>query len=62
MKAAAPEVPIIMVSGADVPEQYIAMCDGYVRKADGPERLLRVVRELLSADSQPGAVGARKAS
>ena len=49
MKAAAPEVPIVIVSGAEVPEHYIAMCDGYISKADGPEALLSTIRELLSS-------------
>jgi len=53
MKAAAPDVPIIVVSGVEVPEHYIAMCDGYVRKGDGPEVLLGAIRQLLSPASLP---------
>jgi len=46
-------VPIIVVSGVEVPEQYTAMCDGYVRKGDGPEVLLGAIRQLLSPTSLP---------
>lgn len=53
MRAAAPDVPVVMVSGTDVPERYLAMCHGYVRKGDGPEALLGIIAQLLSPASKP---------
>src|SRR5215471_2361020 len=53
MKSHSPGVPIIIVSGAEVPDSCLAKCNGYVRKGDGPEALLRTIRELLPPVPQP---------
>jgi hypothetical protein len=33
----------------------VAICDGHVHKGDGPEPLLRIVKQLLSPASLPVA-------
>ena len=53
IKALSPEVPIVMVSGAEVPEHCLSLCDGLVRKGDGVEPLLRAVRNLLYPTLSP---------
>lgn len=47
MKEYEPEVPIIMVSGADVPEKSLAPVDRYVRKGENPEVLLTAIGDLV---------------
>ena len=54
MKEFKPHVPIVMVSGADVPERCLAIVNGYIRKGDGPELLLQSIQQLLSPSRQPG--------
>jgi CheY-like chemotaxis protein len=56
LKAYAPNVPVVMVSAAEVPEQCLSICDGHVQKGDGSEPLLRVIRQLLFPSVTP-AVG-----
>jgi DNA-binding response OmpR family regulator len=46
MKETKPHVPIIMVSDAKVPEKSLDWVDRYVRKEDGPQVLLRAIRDL----------------
>jgi CheY-like chemotaxis protein len=62
MKAHMPQVPVVMVSGGGVPDQYLSICDGHVRKTDGPELLLRTIRELLFPASSPVVERSQKAS
>lgn len=49
MKAHSPNVPILMVSGVDVPEHCLSKVNGFVRKGDGPDCLLQSIRELTTA-------------
>ena len=48
MKAHSPNVPILMVSGVEVPEDCLAKVNGFIRKADGPDSLLKSIRELTA--------------
>jgi CheY-like chemotaxis protein len=48
MKAHSPHVPIIMVSGMEVPEDCLARVNKFVRKGESPELLLQSIRELTS--------------
>ena len=54
MKECELHVPIVIVSGAEVPEKCLAIVNGYIRKGDGPELLLQSIQQLLSPTSQPG--------
>jgi CheY-like chemotaxis protein len=49
MKAHRPNVPILMVSGVEIPEDCLAKVNGFIRKGDGPDSLLQSVRELTAA-------------
>ncbi len=51
MKDYRPDVPVILVSGADVPEHALAEVSRYIRKAEGPEQLLTAIQELLASRS-----------
>lgn len=53
MKAHRPTVLVVIVSAADVPNQCLSICDGHVQKAQGPEPLLRTIRQLLYPASSP---------
>jgi len=53
MKAHLPDVPVVMVSGADLPAEYRAFCDDCILKAAGPERLLHTIERILSPASSP---------
>lgn len=55
MKANKPHIPVVMISGVEVPEQSLSVCDGHLHKADGPEPLLRTIRELLNPAPIPVA-------
>jgi CheY-like chemotaxis protein len=48
MKTHKPNVPILMVSGVEVPEDVLAKVNGFVRKGDGPDFLLKSIRELTA--------------
>ena len=48
MKAHSPNIPILMVSGVEVPEDCIAKVNGFIRKGDGPDPLLKSIRELTA--------------
>jgi CheY-like chemotaxis protein len=48
MKAHSPEIPIVMVSGVEVPEECLSRVNGFVRKGDGPDCLLKCIRELTA--------------
>ena len=56
MKAHRPNVPIVLVSGAEVPQECLAIVNAFVRKGDGPEPLLKAIRQLTRRhpDSSPG--------
>jgi DNA-binding response OmpR family regulator len=41
------KVPIIMVSGVEMPEEKVAVVNRYLNKGDGPEALLKAVVELV---------------
>ena len=60
MKEYEPNVPIIMLSGAEVPEQCLAAVNLYLRKGGRPEALLAAIRELM-ASSIRMRVGWRRA-
>lgn len=47
MKVYEPRVPIIMISGAEVPPKGLFHVNRYLRKAESPEVLLAAIRELL---------------
>lgn len=49
MKEYEPDVPIIMVSGADVPEKSLAPVNRYVRETEGPEVLLTTIGDLVAS-------------
>ncbi|HEX8801717.1 MAG TPA: response regulator [Terriglobales bacterium] len=49
MKAHSPNVPILMVSGVEVPEDCLSKVNGFVRKAEGADSLLKSIRELAAA-------------
>lgn len=55
-------VPKILVSGAEVPAQALADVDCHIGKADGPEPLLRAIRELLSSRATTGGDERERAS
>jgi CheY-like chemotaxis protein len=48
MKAHSPDIPIVMVSGVEVPEECLKKVNGFVRKGDGPDSLLKSIRELTA--------------
>jgi CheY-like chemotaxis protein len=48
MKAHSPNIPILMVSGVEVPQDALEKVNGFVRKGDGPDSLLRSIRELTT--------------
>ena len=49
MKDYKPTVPVILVSGSEVPEEAATKVDFCLRKAEGPEPLLRAIQELLTS-------------
>lgn len=51
MKNYNPTVPVILVSGIEVPEHALREVNHYIRKAEGPELLLRTIQELLASRS-----------
>lgn len=53
IKAHLPEVPVVMVTTAEVPEQYLSICDAHVPKTAGPEHLLHSIRRLLFPAQSP---------
>ncbi len=62
MKEYKPGVPIILVSGAEVPEHALAEVDHQIRKAEGPEPLLRAIRDSLASSSEEGSGDREQAS
>lgn len=62
MKTYRPHVPVVIVSGAEVPKQCLSICDGHVQKGDDPEQLLRTIRQLLFPTSSPEIDRSEKAS
>ena len=61
MKAYKPNVPVILVSGTEVPERALAEVNSYIRKAEGPDRLLLIIQELLGSGAT-GSLGRQQAS
>lgn len=53
MKFHAPDIPIVMISGTEPPEQYPAVVNDHVRKGEGLETLLESVRRLLPLPGRP---------
>jgi len=49
MKRHRPDIPIIMVSGVEVPEKVLAMVNDFVTKGAGPEALMNSIQQVLSA-------------
>src|SRR5215469_14650879 len=62
MREHKPNIPIIMISGVEVPERCLAVVNSYVRKGEGPEQLLKSIRQLLTASAQPHLVSRQAAS
>lgn len=56
MKEYRRDVPIIIVSGVEVPPKCLATANGYVRKGEGPEPLLHSIRQLLATTPKPQTV------
>ncbi len=56
MKEFKPRIPIIMVSGIEVPERCLAIVNSYVQKGEGPEPLLKSIQQLLTSSAQPRLV------
>lgn len=51
MKTHRPDIPIIMVSGVEVPEKVLALVNDFVTKGAGPEVLINSIQHVLSASS-----------
>lgn len=62
LKIHSPHVPIIMVSGIEVPKDCLAKVNKFVRKGEGPELLLQSIQELTSAPPPQRLVPRRIAS
>ena len=54
MKTHLPEVPVVMVSGAEMPAEFRAFCDDCILKGAGPEHLLHTIQRILFPPSSPG--------
>ena len=48
IKAHRPDIPIIMVSGIEVPERVLRLVNDFVTKGDGPEALMSSIQQVLS--------------
>ena len=57
MKTHRPDIPILMVSGVEIPESVLAIVNGSVRKGDGAEQLMQSIEGVLNG-AKP--VGPRK--
>lgn len=53
MKEFKPQVPIIIVSGIEVPERCLASVNSHAQKGEGPEPLLKSIQQLLTFSAQP---------
>jgi len=62
MKEFKPHIPIIMVSGIEVPERCLAIVNSHVQKGEGPEPLLKSIQQLLTSSAQPRLVPRQAAS
>jgi len=47
MKAHRPDIPIIIVSGVEVPEHILTLVNGYVKKGGNPAGLLTSIQRVL---------------
>jgi CheY-like chemotaxis protein len=54
MKTHRPDIPILMVSGVEVPEKVVAMVNGCVRKGDGAEQLISTIEKVLKNNGHAG--------
>ena len=54
MKTHRPDVPILMVSGVEVPEKVVAMVNGVVRKGEGADQLISTIEKVLKSNGQAG--------
>jgi len=54
MKTHRPEIPILMVSGVEVPERVLAIVNGYVRKGDGADQLMTSIEKVLKLQKTGG--------
>jgi two-component system KDP operon response regulator KdpE/two-component system response regulator VicR len=59
MKTHNPSVPILMVSGEEVPQECLHKVDGFVRKGEGPEPLLQAIRRIIQDAPRPSRDGHR---
>jgi CheY-like chemotaxis protein len=48
IKTHRPDVPIIMVSGVEVPEKVLRLVNDFVTKGQGPEALMSSIQQALS--------------
>ena len=49
IKTHRPDIPIIMVSGVEVPEKVLAVVNDFVTKGAGPEALMNSIQQVLGA-------------
>ena len=49
MKTHRPDIPIIMVSGIEVPENVLTLVNDFVTKGAGPEALMNSIQQVLTA-------------
>jgi CheY-like chemotaxis protein len=54
MKTHMPDIPIIMVSGVEVPEKVLAIVNDFVTKGAGPEALMNSIQQVLNASVRRG--------
>ncbi|MGB8887804.1 MAG: response regulator [Candidatus Korobacteraceae bacterium] len=47
VKRRKPEVHVILITGLAVPKEALAFVDSFMQKGDGPEVLLRKIKQLL---------------
>jgi CheY-like chemotaxis protein len=56
MKTHRPDIPIIMVSGVEVPEKVLETVDGYVRKGDAAQLLMTSIEKALKDGGKPAGL------
>lgn len=54
IKTHRPDIPIIMVSGIEVPEKVLTLVNDFVTKGAGPEALMNSIQQVLTATPGPG--------
>jgi CheY-like chemotaxis protein len=51
MKTHRPDIPIIMISGVEVPEKVLALVNDFVTKGAGAQALISSIQQVLTASS-----------